>query len=96
MNTKIIVFLGAVCVVLFLVICFAFHRINSLEAEKIGLKTQIEEYEKTIKNYEKAKESANDDIQKIKTIVKTIKEPCDCYNAPIPDQLLGTVRGEKH
>ena len=93
---RIIVFLSAVCVVLFLVICFTFHRINSLEAEKIGLKTQIQEYENMVKNYEKAKESANEDIQKIKTIVKTINEPCDCYNASIPNELLDSVRGKAH
>ena len=49
-----------------------------------------------VKNYEKAKESANEDIQKIKTIVKTINEPCDCYNASIPNELLDSVRGKAH
>lgn len=96
MNGKIIVFLGVVCVILVLVLSCTIKRINSLEAEKIGLKTQIQEYEDMVKNYEKAKENANYDIQKIKTIIKTVQEPCDCYNASIPDELLDIVRGKTH
>ena len=89
-------FLCLVCIILFLVLSYTFKRIDTLKAEKNELKTQVKGYVDVINNYEKAKEEANGDIEKIKTIVKTIKEPCDCYNAVIPDKLLNIIRGKEH
>lgn len=89
-------FLCIVCVILILMLSYTFKRIDALKVEKNELKTQVKGYENVINNYEKAKEEANGDIEKIKTIVKTIKEPCDCYNAIIPDKLLNIIRGKEH
>ena len=87
-------FLCLVCVILILMLSYTLKRIDTLNGEKNELKNQVKGYVDVINNYEKAKEEANDDIQKIKTVIKTIKEPCDCYNADIPNGVLNIIRGQ--
>lgn len=41
---------------------------------------------------ENADTRANEQIRTIKTIVKTVRSDCDCYNAPIDNAIIGRVR----
>lgn len=70
-------------------------KINSLTKENILLKTQIKE---CINGMEKRIESdkrANETIEKVRTIVRTVKvDDCNCYNSVLPDKLQPYARGK--
>lgn len=49
---------------------------------------KIKTLENSIDAYNKAQEKSVKTITKIREVVKNVKEPCDCYNQPIPDDIL--------
>ena len=57
MNIKIIGFFSIICVILILVISYAFHKINTLESQKNDLKIELSQKESYIKEMEKINEA---------------------------------------
>lgn len=57
MSGRIIGFLSVVCVILILVISYAFHRISTLETQKNDLKIEISKKDEFIKEMEKINEA---------------------------------------
>lgn len=55
---------------------------------------KIETLENSIEAYNKAQEKSVKTITQIREVVKNVKEPCDCYNQPIPDEILKYVRSD--
>lgn len=86
MSGKIAVFLAFVCVILISVVLLQQKDINALETHKNTLKNEIE-------RYANGKLEAANTIQKIQEKIKYVKEPCDCFNTPLPDSVLAIVRG---
>ena len=67
---------------------------TALKGEKKALMGQIESYQNEIKEFNKAQERAGQTIEKVRTVIKTVKTDCDCWNAVIADdvrRLLGSV-----
>ena len=73
--------------VLYLVVDYRGDKIESLSTD---LRTCENEMEKNIQ----AGDRADKTIEKIRTVVKTVKSPCDCYNGAIDSAIIGRVRGE--
>lgn len=44
--------------------------------------------EDSIDAYNKAQEKSVKTITQIREVVKYVKDPCDCYNQPIPDDII--------
>lgn len=49
---------------------------------------EIEELKESITNYNKAEQESIKTITKIREVVKNVKEPCDCYNQSLPDDVI--------
>lgn len=53
----------------------------------VTLNSQVQGYEKEISKFNKAQSQAVETIEKVRTIIKTVKSDCDCYNQPLPDDI---------
>lgn len=60
---------------------------TSLESEKISLKNEIKDLQYAVEKYNDAQERAGEKIEKVRTIVRTVKSDCDCYNTALPDDI---------
>lgn len=69
--------------------------LSAAKGEITALNKQIKGYENEIQHYNEAQQTASEKIEKVRTIVKTVKTDCDCYNEPLPDELKRLLRGEK-
>lgn len=49
---------------------------------------EIATLEDSIDAYNKAQEQSVKTITQIREVVKHVKDPCDCYNQPIPDDII--------
>lgn len=63
------------------------RQINTLEGEKNELISQLKSKEKEIENYNEKQLEASNTIEKVREVVKRVKEPCDCYNTALPDDV---------
>jgi chromosome segregation ATPase len=62
-------------------------QINTLEGEKNELMSQLKSKEKEIENYNQKQLEASNTIEKVREVVKRVKEPCDCYNTALPSDV---------
>lgn len=62
-------------------------KITLLEGEKSELTNQLKSMENEIENYNKKQLQASSTIEKVREVVKRVKEPCDCYNTALPDDV---------
>lgn len=69
--------------------------LSAAKGEITALNKQIKGYENEIQHFNEAQQTASEKIEKVRTIVKTVKTDCDCYNEPLPDELKRLLRGEK-
>lgn len=90
----IIAFLVAVCGFFYFVNDYRGKKIDTLMAEKTKLNENLTRCKNEVAANTKAADRANDTIGKIKTIVKTVKSPCDCYNSVIDNSIIAGVRGK--
>lgn len=49
---------------------------------------EIEDLKESITTYNKAEQESVKTITKIREVIKNVKEPCDCYNQPMPDDVI--------
>ena len=68
------------------------RQINTLESEKNELISQLKSKEKEIEQYNQKQLEASNTIEKVREVVKRVKEPCDCYNTRLPDDVLAIIR----
>lgn len=55
-------------------------KIEILESEKIELNAKLNSMEKEIERYNQKQLEASNTIEKVREVVKRVKEPCDCYH----------------
>lgn len=65
-----------------------------LESEKTSLKNEIKDLQDAVEKYNRAQERASEKIEKVRTIVKTVKSDCDCYHAVIPDDIRRLLKSD--
>lgn len=92
-------FLAACCVYLYFGSSCLEKKINALEGEKNSLKNDLtecqrkkEECNEGIKHFNKAQDKAGERIAKVRTVVKTVRSDCDCWNEPLPDGVREQLR----
>lgn len=56
--------------------------------DNVEKRHEISELKESITVFNKAQEKSIKTITKIREVVKNVKEPCDCYNQPIPSDIL--------
>ena len=95
-------FLAATIACLYFLCSYRGNKIDTLEAQKKELKQQIDNLKSKNKECEdekilqqQAAERANNTIGEIKTVIKTVKSPCACYDSSIDSSIIDSVRGNK-
>ena len=63
-------------------------KIKLLEGEKNELSVQLKSVENEIEKYNEKQLEASNTIEKVREVIKKVKEPCDCYNTRLPDDAL--------
>lgn len=78
------------------------NKIDTLETQKKELQQQIKDLQSKYKEcqnekilQQQAAERANNTIGEIKTVIKTVKSPCACYDSSIDSSIIDSVRGNK-
>lgn len=69
-------------------------KINQLEAEITILRKEKDACHDQIKKYNKAQTNAASKIEKIRTIMHTVKSDCDCYNTMLPNDVRKLLNGK--
>lgn len=49
---------------------------------------EINELKDSITAFNKAEQKSIKTITKVREVIKNVKEPCDCYNQPLPDDII--------
>ena len=88
------VFLAACAVIFYFLWDYRGNKIDTITAKKNELKQDLKRCKNEMEVYFKADERADKTICDIKTVVKTVKSPCDCYNSIVDPSIVGRVRGE--
>lgn len=68
------------------------QRAVNAENRASALESKVKGYKNAIQEYNDAQERAGEKIEKVRTIVRTVKSDCDCWNTPLPDELLNAIR----
>lgn len=63
-------------------------QIKLLESEKTELTSQLKSMENEIERYNEKQLQASSTIEKVREVIKTVKEPCNCYNTRLPDDII--------
>lgn len=95
-KIKLIIFviMAALCGFFYFLAGYRGTKIYRLQAEKNELQQNLKGCKNEMESYIKASERANCAIGEIRTIVKTVKSPCDCYNSSIEHNIIDRVRGK--
>lgn len=67
-------------------------RVVNAENQNNALQTEIKGYKNAIQEYNDAQERAGEKIEKVRTVIRTVKSDCDCYNTLVDSRLLNTIR----
>lgn len=49
---------------------------------------EINELKDSITTFNKAEQKSIKTITKVREVIKNVKEPCDCYTHPLPDDVI--------
>lgn len=60
--------------------------------DNLEKRAEISNLKESITAYNKAEQESVKTITKIREVVKNVKEPCDCYNMPLPDAVIKLLR----
>lgn len=95
-KIKLIIFviMAALCGFFYFLAGYRGTKIDRLQAEKNELQQNLKGCKNEMESYIKASERANCAIGEIRTIVKNVKSPCDCYNSSIEHNIIDRVRGK--
>ena len=95
-------FLAAVAAYFYFMNNLRQNKIERLESQIISLKNDVKKKEQEtqdckneISEFNAAQERAGKTIGKIRTVVHTVKNECDCYHIALPDdvrRLFGSVK----
>ena len=63
-------------------------QIKLLESEKSELMAKVKSMEGEIEKYNQKQMEASNTIEKVREVVRTVKEPCNCYHTVLPDGVV--------
>ena len=90
-----IAFLAAVSAILFYSNKHLKTELSAAKGQITELNSTIKGYQNEIQEYNRAQERASQTIEKVRTVVRTIKSDCDCYNTALPDDVRRLLNGSK-
>lgn len=95
-KIKLIIFviMAALCGFFYFLAGYRGAKIDRLQAEKTSINEQLKRCKNEMESYIKADERADKAICDIRTVVKTVKSPCDCYNSSVDPSIIDRVRGK--
>lgn len=95
-KIKLIIFVvvAALCGFFYFLAGYRGAKIERLQAEKNSINEQLTRCKNEMESYIKADERADKTICEIRTVVKTVKSPCDCYNSSVDPAIIDRVRGK--
>lgn len=70
------------------------HQIDILTRETEQLTSDLKRCQNETANYIEATERAQATIGSIRTVIKQVPSPCDCYHVGIDESVITRVRGE--
>ena len=68
--------------------------LNAANGEISALESKVKGYENAIQEYNNAQDRAGKTIEKVRTIVRTVKSDCDCYHTVLPDDVRRLLSGK--
>lgn len=71
------------------------NEIRLLTAQNSEISNKFKECKDEKETYIQAKQRAENTIGEIKTIVRTVKSPCHCYDALVDASIVDRVRGNR-
>lgn len=71
-------------------------RATNAENQNNTLQTEIKGYKNAISKYNTAQERAGETIEKVRTVVRTVKSDCDCWHTPIDDRVRNEIRKRRN
>ena len=69
-------------------------RATNAENQNNALQTEIKGYKNAIQEYNEAQERAGETIEKVRTVVRTVKSDCDCWHTELPDDVRRLLSGK--
>lgn len=95
-KIKLIVFaiMAALCGFFYFLAEYRGAKIERLQAKNTSINDKLTRCKNEMEVYFKASEQANKAICDIRTVVKTVKSPCDCYNSVVDPAIVARVRGK--
>ena len=90
-----VVFLAATSAILFYSNKQLKTELNAANGQITELNNTIKGYENEISKFNAAQERANQTIEKVRTVVRTVKSDCDCYNTALPDDVRRLLNDSK-
>lgn len=70
-------------------------RATNAENKNNALQTEIKGYKNAIQEYNDSQERAGKTIEKVRTIVRTVKSDCDCWHTPVDERVRNEIRKNK-
>lgn len=89
------IFLGVFAAYFYFVADYRKSKIETLKAEKLGYMEKLKGCEDEKNGMFNAAKRSEDTIGEIRTVIKTVKSPCACYDSRIDDAIFERVRGKK-
>ena len=56
--------------------------------DNLDKRREVSELKDSITAFNKAEEKSIKTITEVREVIKNVKEPCDCYNQPLPDAVI--------
>lgn len=56
--------------------------------DNLDKRKEVSELKDSITAFNKAEEKSIKTITEVREVIKNVKEPCDCYNQPLPDAVI--------
>lgn len=66
--------------------------LNAANGEISALESRVKGYENEIQKFNEAQERASETIEKVRTVVRTVKSDCDCYHTLVDDRVRDEIR----
>lgn len=71
-------------------------RATNAENKISTLQTEIKGYKNEIQQYNASQNRASEKIEKVRTVVRTVKSDCDCWNTIVDERVRNEIRKRKN
>ena len=90
-----LVLLGVTSAILFFSKKHLKTELNAANGQITELNSKIKGYENAIQKHNEAQERAGQTIEKVRTVIKTVKSDCDCWHTLVDDRVRNEIRNRR-